>query len=138
MRELRTIQEESEATAFGLECKAREAERELRVKREAAMRAQQSEDELRRTKVDDAAVEILEGFASLGAGALSTVNIGGVSVGPAANLVLGSLAKLASVSVIGKRPDNNTRMLKVLGRSGKVLLHSQVSIATRNKIMGEG
>ncbi|EDM79589.1 hypothetical protein PPSIR1_21214 [Plesiocystis pacifica SIR-1] len=138
MKELRTIQEESEATAFGLECRAREAERERQLKKKAAIDAQQLATKQQHAKVDDTAVEILEGFASLGAGAISTIKFGDVPVGPTLNYVLGSAAKLASVSVIGRELDTNGRMLSVLGRSGKVLLHSQLAILTRNLIVEKG
>lgn len=119
LAELRTIEEESQATAFGRECAVLEEQRR-----------QQEDEQKKQQQVDDVTTEVLEAVTSIGAGGLSTWSAGGVPVGVVANYVIGTAAKAGSI--LG--PED--RALRVACRAGKVLLHSQISITTRNLILG--
>ena len=117
--EIQTIEEESQATAFGTECAARAAEL-----------AKLQEEQSKTQRVDDLTTEVLQAVASVGAGGLSTVEIGGVAVGGGLNWLLGTAAKAGCLVGV------DHRALRVVCRTGKTLLHSQIAIKTRKLING--
>lgn len=109
--DVRTIEEQIEAHAFMQEC------------------AKKLEEDERINRYEHRAVEILEVVATGTAGALSTWKSGGVPLGVVTNWTLGGAAKVGSFI----NPEN--RALRIACRTGKVLLHSQIAIHTRNKIL---
>jgi hypothetical protein len=91
-------------------------------------RSEQEADE-RMDKTERLTTEVLEVVVSPAAGALSIWQTkGGLPIGAAANIVLGLVGKALSLVNPKARP------LRVAGRVTKVLLHSQLSIITRNMI----
>ncbi|PRP98532.1 hypothetical protein [Enhygromyxa salina] len=75
--------------------------------------------------------EALEVVVTPAAGAISTWKTKkDIPIGAIANILLGTGAKAVSIW----NPEN--RGVRVAGRVGKVLLHSQLSIITRNLIQG--
>ncbi|PRQ02045.1 hypothetical protein [Enhygromyxa salina] len=108
-----TLQTELQAHAFSQQC-LREIEEDERLNRTETL-----------------TTEVLEVLVTPAAGALSTWKTQkDFPIGSVANLLLGSGAKAVSVW----NPDN--RGVRVAGRVGKVLLHSQLSIITRTLIQG--
>jgi hypothetical protein len=93
-------------------------------------RSEQEADE-RMDRAEHLTTEVLEVVVSPAAGALSLWQTkGGLPIGGAANIVLGIGGKALSLLNPQARP------LRVAGRVTKVLLHSQLSITTRNMIKG--
>jgi hypothetical protein len=93
------------------------------------LREQENEDKKDRT--ENLTTEVLEVAVAPAAGALSVwQTAGGFPIGGVANVMLGLGGKALSLSNPKARP------LRVLGRTTKVLLHSQLSITTRNLIKG--
>lgn len=124
---LRALEDEASATAFGLECRAHQEEVDRQL---ATMK--------RHARMDDITSEILEGFTSIGAGTLSTLQAGGFPLGAAINAAIGTVAKAGAIATAGDRSDTpGGRALRLGCQAGKVLLHSQLSIATRNLILGQ-
>ena len=117
--EIQAIEEESQATAFGSECAARAAEL-----------AELQKEQKRVQRIDDVTTEILQAVASAGAGSLSTVQLGGVSVGGGLNWLLGVASKAGCLYGF------ENRALRVACRTGKTLLHSQLAIEARKFING--
>lgn len=93
-------------------------------------RREQEADE-RKDQAEHLTTEVLEVVVSPAAGALSLWQTeGGRPVGAVANVLLGIGGKALSLANPKARP------LRVAGRVTKVLLHSQISITTRNMIKG--
>ncbi len=93
------------------------------------LREMEAED--KKNGVEHLTTEVLEVAVAPAAGALSVWQTkGGFPIGGAANVVLGLAGKALSLANPKARP------LRVLGRATKVLLHSQLSITTRNLIKG--
>jgi hypothetical protein len=93
-------------------------------------RREQEADE-RMDRAERLTTEVLEVVVSPAAGALSLWQTkGGLPIGSATNIVLGIGGKAVSLA------NPQTRPLRVAGRVTKVLLHSQLSITTRNMIKG--
>ncbi|NVB37239.1 hypothetical protein G6O69_37985 [Pseudenhygromyxa sp. WMMC2535] len=109
--EMVRLTEETEATAFGLECARREAEDE------------------RRSLLFHRTAEGLEVATSVCAGSLSTVHLGSVPAGAAANFLIGGASKVLSF-MAPKHP-----AAQVLSRGGKEFLHCQLAILARNAIL---
>jgi hypothetical protein len=85
----------------------------------------------RHDRAEHVTTEVLEVIATSGAGALSTWKTkGGFPIGATLNYVLGAGAKAVSIW----NPEHHPG-LRVAGRTGKVLLQSQLSITTRNLIL---
>lgn len=105
------LQEKIEASEFGRRCRHEWAA------------------EKRKQKAEDLVTEVLEVTLAPGAGALATWKTkGGFPVGAVVNGVVGLGAKALSLA----GPESRT--LRVVGKAGKVLLHSQISITTHNLI----
>ena len=121
--DLRLLEEEAQASAFGHECAAREQELKQKMEEEEARLDQVDRN-------DTYLVEALQTVVSIGAGGLSTVDVGGLPVGGTINAIVGIAAKVGALT----RPDN--RALRVVCQTGKTFLHSQIAIATRKRING--
>lgn len=110
--EMTTIEERRQAEAFAQQC-AREWDEERRLDRAERL-----------------TVEVLEGVTTTAAGALSTWKSGMVPLGAATNCLVGAGFKIGCIL------NPQQRGLRVACRAGKVLLHSQIAITTRNLILG--
>jgi hypothetical protein len=95
-------------------------------------------------RVESLATEGLELAVAPTAGALAAWRTkGGFPVGELFNWVVGAGAKAVSIGMVAKLPDFETindappaprRFVRSLARAGKVLLHSQMSMSTRDAI----
>ncbi|EDM74992.1 hypothetical protein PPSIR1_19077 [Plesiocystis pacifica SIR-1] len=109
--EATVLQERIEASEFGRRCRHEWAAQK------------------RREKTEHVIGEVLQVTLAPGAGALAAWKTkGGFPVGALINGVVGTGAKALSLY----QPENAT--LRVIGKAGKVLLHSQISITTHNHI----
>jgi hypothetical protein len=95
---------------------------------------QKSEREFAEQQVKDrnerVATETLQMIGSVSAGALSTWRRGNLPIGGAANLLIGGAAK------VGAYVGFDNRVARVACQVGKTLLHGQLSIITRESILG--
>lgn len=114
---------------FGRDLEARTLEDSLQAHAFMQQCAKELDENERIDRYEHRAVEVLEVVATGTAGALSTWKSGPVPLGVVANWTLGGAAKVGSFI----NPKN--RALRIACRTGKTLLHSQIAIHTRNKIL---
>ena len=112
---------------------AQELETELQTHLWSQQCLREMEEEERLDRTEHLTTEVLEVVASPAAGAVSLWKTkGGFPIGGLANTVVGGIAK--AVSALNPK---DRRGLRVAGRVGKVFLHSEISIITRNLLEGE-
>jgi hypothetical protein len=102
------------------------------------------ETDSRKDRVENLTTEGLELAMAPTAGALAAWRTkGGFPIGQLANFVVGAGAKAVSIGMVAKLPDFDEandapagprRFVRSLARAGKVLLHSQMSMTTRDAI----
>jgi hypothetical protein len=102
------------------------------------------ETDTRKDRVENLTTEGLELAMAPTAGALAAWRTkGGFPIGQLANFVVGAGAKAVSIGMVAKLPDFDEandapatprRFVRSLARAGKVLLHSQMSMSTRDAI----
>lgn len=102
------------------------------------------ETDARKDRVENLTTEGLELAVAPTAGALAAWRTkGGFPIGQLANFVVGAGAKAVSIGMVAKLPNFDEandapapprRFVRSLARAGKVLLHSQMSMSTRDAI----
>lgn len=130
--EIQSVQSELEGMAFAQECERQLAEEQLRLAEEKREEQAKNAALTRQSAIENGATEVLEVASSLAAGALSTWMPGGYKVGVGLNGVVGFAGKFASAVL-----DVKSAPLRVAARIAKVMLHSQISITTHNRIKGQ-
>jgi hypothetical protein len=102
------------------------------------------ETDARKDRAENLITEGSELGAAVAAGAIASLRTqGGFEVGGWTNIVVGTVAKAISIGLASKLPDfsliNDTlpeprRVLRTFAKAGKVLLHSQAAMWTREYI----
>ncbi len=127
--EIRRLEDEAQATAFGQECLERQRADEARS---AELARQQAENATKDRKAH-VTIEVAQPVASVLAGGISTLRVGSFPIGTAVNYTLGGVSKIGSIQSI-KHPQK--RVLRVVSAVSKELLHCQMAIDTRRLING--